>query len=261
MEDFQKQAIHRLWDKMTASSASRSLEMLDTVLTQLADLVDAQEAYWMGTLRIDAIADTDPVYGWRARHNYYLRHTAEREANRKEHYRRLESGQIDPSILANIQHAGHFRINIKHEIVPAAWFESEFYKTLFAPFEIQDVIFVATPVSPDVESWMVFERCGQTQPNFGETERQLLDYAVRPTQWFQKQLTLHHGIYLAEEKLTAAERRVLSGLLTEKTEDEIAAELGLSQSTVHTYCVRICRKFGVRGRNGLISLWLGETQQ
>ena len=260
MEDIQKKAIHNLWDEMAASSASRSLDMLDTTLGKLANIVGAQQAYWIGALRIDAIADNDPAYGWRARHNYYLKHTAEREAVRKEHYRRLDSGQVDPSILANIKHAGNFRVNIKHEMVPPEWFESEFYKTLFVPFEIRDVIFVATPVSPDVESWMVFERCGDDADNFGEVERQLLDYALRPTQWFQKQLTLHHGIYLAEETLTPAERRVLSGLLTDKTEAEIGEELSLSQSTVHTYCVRICRKFGVRGRSGLISLWLGETQ-
>ena len=261
MEDAKKQANHQLWDEMAASSASRSLEMLDTTLQRLADLVDAQQAYWIGSLRIDAIAENDPASGWRARHNYYLHHTAEREAVRKEHYRRLDSGQVDPSILANLKNAGTFRINIKHEMVPPEWFESEIYKKLFVPFDIRDVIFVATPISPDVESWMVFERSGKDWVNFGEAERQLLDYAVRPTKWFQKQVTLHHGIYLAEETLTAAERRVLSGLLTEKTEAEIADELGLSQSTVHTYCVRICRKFGVRGRNGLISLWLGETQE
>lgn len=261
MQDSEKQAIHQLWDELTASSAARSLDMLDTVLGKLADLVDAQQAYWLGALRIDAIADTDPAGGWRARHNYYLEHTAEREAVRKEHYRRLESGQVDPSILANIRDAGKFRINIKHEMVPPEWFESEFYQTLFVPFEIQDVIFVATPVSPDVESWMVFERCGKGKVNFGEAERQLLDYAVRPTQWFQKRLTLHHGIYLADDQLTAAERRVLSSLLSDKTEAEIADALGLTANTVHTYCVRICRKFSVRGRNGLISLWLGQEPE
>ena len=83
MEDAQKQAIHQLWDEMAASSASRSLEMLDTTLQRLADLVDAQQAYWIGSLRIEAIAENDPASGWRARHNYYLHHTAEREAVRK----------------------------------------------------------------------------------------------------------------------------------------------------------------------------------
>lgn len=262
MQDIEKQAVHDLWDEMAQGSASRSVEMMECVLSRLSELVDAQQAYWMGTLRLQAIAETDPVQGWRARHIHYLKPSAEREAIRKEHYRRLDKGQIDPSIHENLKGAGQrFRINIKHKMVSDEWYETEFHQTMFVPLEICDVVYVAMPVSQDVESWMAFERCGKERPNFGDKEQMLLEYAIRPTQWFHKQLLLHHGVLLAEETLNASERRVMASLLTNKTEAEIAEELALSPSTVHTYCMRICRKFGVRGRNGLISLWLGETHE
>jgi len=262
LQDAEKKAIHDLWDKLAQGSASRSVEMMDCVLGSLSELVDAQQAYWMGTLRLEAIADADPIQGWRARHIHYLMPSAEREAIRKEHYRRLDRGQIDPSIHENLKGAGQrFRINIKHKMVSDDWYESEFYQTMYAPLEICDVVFVAMPVSQEVESWMAFERCGKGRPNFSEYECMLLEYAIRPTQWFHKQLLLHHGVLLAEETLNASERRVMASLLTDKTEAEIAEELALSPSTVHTYCMRICRKFGVRGRNGLVSLWLGETPE
>ncbi len=63
---------------------------------------------------------------------------------------------------------------------------------------------------------------------------------------------------LANEPLKQSERRVLNSLLTQKTEQEIAKEHGLTQATIHTYCTRIYRKFNVRGRSGLTALWLGE---
>ena len=54
------------------------------------------------------------------------------------------------------------------------------------------------------------------------------------------------------------ERRLLALLLTDRSEKLIAADLGVTPSTVHTYVRGVLRKFGVSGRNGLISLWLGR---
>jgi PAS domain S-box-containing protein len=56
--------------------------------------------------------------------------------------------------------------------------------------------------------------------------------------------------------LAPYERKVLELLLTEATEKQIAERLGLAVSTTHSYVTGIFRKYGVRGRAGLMSLWL-----
>jgi PAS domain S-box-containing protein len=56
--------------------------------------------------------------------------------------------------------------------------------------------------------------------------------------------------------LAPYERKVLELLLTELTEKQIADRLGLAASTTHSYITGIFRKYGVRGRAGLMSLWL-----
>ncbi|WP_310629938.1 PAS domain S-box protein [Paraburkholderia sp.] len=56
--------------------------------------------------------------------------------------------------------------------------------------------------------------------------------------------------------LAPHERRVVELLLTEATEKQIAERLGLAVSTTHSYITGIFRKYGVRGRAGLMSLWL-----
>lgn len=56
--------------------------------------------------------------------------------------------------------------------------------------------------------------------------------------------------------LAPYERKVLELLLTEATEKQIAERLGLAASTTHSYITGIFRKYGVRGRAGLMSLWL-----
>ena len=45
-------------------------------------------------------------------------------------------------------------------------------------------------------------------------------------------------------------------LLTELTELEIGAALGLTPRTTHQYAVAILKKFGVKGRVGLMAHWL-----
>ena len=69
---------------------------------------------------------------------------------------------------------------------------------------------------------------------------------------------LNHGLPLDSVSLAPYERKVLQLLLTEATEKQIAERLGLAVSTTHSYVTGIFRKFGVRGRAGLMSLWLSR---
>lgn len=259
MEKVSKARMQALWDNVAEYGASRTEAALQLLLQELAAMVGAQNGYWMGTLRVSDIADSDPVYGWRPRAVTYLHPSPEREAAKKEHIRRINNGQINPTIVRNLERAGEYRVNISHEMAPKDWYESEFYQTLIAPLEIVDTLYVVTPLGHDLESWLAFERIGSDKHHFGEREREIISSAVRPLKWFHQQLILHHGVRLAEDPLVPAERRVLNKLLTDMTEQEIAEELGLTRSTVHTYCTRIYRKFNVRGRVGLSALWLGES--
>jgi len=70
----------------------------------------------------------------------------------------------------------------------------------------------------------------------------------------------HHDLLLASAPLAPREREVLELLLTEATEKQIAERLGLAVSTTHAYITGIYRKFGVRGRAGLMSLWLSRSR-
>lgn len=67
---------------------------------------------------------------------------------------------------------------------------------------------------------------------------------------------LSHGLLMASSPLTPAEQKVLQLLLTKASEKHIAHQLGVATSTAHQHVVSIFRKFGVRSRAGLMSLWL-----
>ena len=91
---------------------------------------------------------------------------------------------------------------------------------------------------------------------FTEREIALLAYALRGIKWFHRQVMLTSGPLVARAPLTPTERKVLGLLLTKAPEKRIAEQLGLAVSTTHQHVVALFRKFGVRSRAELMSLWL-----
>ena len=69
----------------------------------------------------------------------------------------------------------------------------------------------------------------------------------------------YYGMLVAETPLTQSQRRVAQLLLTEKTEKEIALELGQSHNTIHWHITEIFHKFGIKSRAGLTAIWLGKA--
>jgi DNA-binding CsgD family transcriptional regulator len=248
--------IHQLWDELAGFGAARSEHALRRAMEVLGELVDAQQAYWMCSVRLGP--REDPVHGWRPALIQYLHEEPLAQKTFDEHRRKIERGAVDPSIIANLRLAGSFRINFQHEMVPPDWYESEFYLTYFVPREVHDVAYMVMPLGEDVESWIGFQRKGANRRRFDATDRALLAFAGRSLKWLHRPAALHHGLSIAAKPLTPTERKVLTALLASGSEADIAQELGMTVATVHTYATRIFRKFNVKGRSGLTALWLHQ---
>ena len=256
-----QQQIEALWDGITQFGSTRSDEALHFMLGGLARMLDSQQAYWLGNVRMLSASPSDSLFGWRPRNVYHLHKCAKRMALIKERFHDLNKPsvpQIDPSVALTLREVGQFRVVSHHRMLPKSWYQSEFYKNFYQVHGISDTMVVTMPINDDVESYIGLQRIHHDTPYFSEADCELAAQAIRPMRWFHHQLALSHGLLLADKPLTSSERRVLSGLLSEATEAEIAAQLGLAHSTVHTYSKRICNKYGVRGRTGLSALWLGS---
>lgn len=86
-------------------------------------------------------------------------------------------------------------------------------------------------------------------------ERLMLCIAREVTQDVRRPV-MERGLAHASAPLALYEKRVLELLLTDASEKQIADRLGLTVSTTHSYITGIFRKFRVRGRAGLMSLWI-----
>jgi DNA-binding CsgD family transcriptional regulator len=249
--------LHLLWDEIADFGAHATDAALGHALKVLSQLVGAQNAFWLGAVRLGT--DADPLAGWRIRGIRRMVATPEDEHVFKLSRQRLDHDTTDEVTRAQVREAGCFRATLLRELASPAFFSTPDYDVLYRARNISDAIFVACPLNEDAESYYGWYRIGDARGAFSPGDRDLLAYALRALKWFHRRVMLHHGLLIANAPLTPMERRLVSLLLTERLEKEIANDLDLTPATTHTYISALFRKFGVSGRAGLTALWLGKS--
>lgn len=260
MQPSQHEAIHELWDRLAAFPADRIDDALRHLMETLADWLRAEDIVWIGAARLmrGAAARRDPLNGWRG---LAIRHHRVSPQLLELSRQAAESQDTSPDLTtrALAAGAGRLRVHRLHDgfVDTIAFKQSDAYRILYQGAGISDRMFAGMPVSPDSESFFLFDRHGDT-PGFTPDDTVLVRRIMRGLRWFQRELLLAHGLRLAGAPLTPTERRIVRLLLTERSEKEIAAELRQSPKTTHKYITEILRKYGVKGRIGLMALWLGR---
>lgn len=247
--------IHRIWDELATYEAAQIHEALAFLLGAVADLVGAENAYWFGAVQLAEAAD-DPLLGWRPRAIQYLKPLPNDTTFTRDRIKSLDGAGIDESTVAQARMAGTWRANRLCDLVSAEWFQSDTYQGYLGR-GVHDSVVVGVPVSAMAEGYYGFLRMRPDAP-FTEAQRDLALYAMRGLSWFHQRVLLAHGLLVARTPLTPIERRVLALMLTDQSEKVMAASLGVSPSSAHTYIRDVLRKFGVSGRKGLTALWLGR---
>lgn len=253
--------IHQLWDEMADFGATDIDDALRHCMRRLVVLTEANDVCWVGAVRLMAGRKDRRagLAGWRVVAVRPMRALPEHIAAAD---RATDEQETAPALtsLALVKGSGQFRTHRLHEdgfIDLKAFRESEHYQYVYKAFDIRDRIYCATPVNDQAESYFMIDRVGN-DARFKKRDTVIVSYALRGLKWFQKELMLAHGLNIADKPLTTTERRIVRLMLTDKTEREIAEILGQSPHTTHGYVKDILRKYGVRGRTGLMALWLSR---
>lgn len=251
-----QEKIHRIWDELSDFEASQSDQAVTRLMESLCNLANAWNATWGGAVRMNGEHDDDPLQGWRVSAMMQLHPIVPDpdEGPFKEILQQWDQREIDPSFLLPMRGVGTFRTYSFRRELPPTWFDAPFYKHHYGAVGTCDAVFIGFPINQDAESHFGF----YSRKIFTDEEIELLSYALRGIKWFHRQRMLSHGLLLTATPLTPTERTVLHLLLTGLTEKQIAAELGRSYHTVHECVTAIFRKFGVRNRAALMTLWLGQ---
>ncbi|MBS0632239.1 MAG: LuxR family transcriptional regulator [Verrucomicrobia bacterium] len=273
--------VFALWEELAAIPASRTADALTHLMRWFHRNLDADNVIWLGSLlMLDArTARTDPLCGWRLRARKSF--VPERESYRKlvasyfanEHYGRLTPAfyrkgngpeadvHVGTSSRVMCQHAGKFRVYRLRDgwIDYAAFRRTEHFRLYYTENKIFDRIWIGAPVTPTSESIILVDRHeGKGRKPFTQRDADLVGTVLRGIPAFHRRLLMLHGVYKGFKPLTPLKTRILEGLLTGRSEKEIAAALGQKPMTMRKYVKEIYREFGVATRPMLMALWLGE---
>jgi DNA-binding CsgD family transcriptional regulator len=252
--------IHSLWDDLTDLGPAQMDLALETLYQRLGAMVGADSGMWFGAVRISKNAQ-DIAHGWRSP--------------------AIQPWKLDPKI-AELTRLFRESLEAKNEVCIGAtttqmmtdagnhrayrlrdgWIDfpafrrTWHYEIYYKKADITDRMWIGFPVNADTESIFTFDRVGSRR-HFTASDLATAAYALRGIKWFHRQLLLRHGVLAASSRLSPTEWRVVPLLLTDRTEKEIAATLGLTFDAAHKHARGIYQKFAVRGRAGLMALWAG----
>lgn len=253
------QKLDALWDQLADFPVARTDAALRHLMETVCGWIGADNSVWVAAVRLrhGAAARRDSLHGWRARHYVPLRVKVPGEGKLVRDSMRKQESEPPLTSCAMARLAGQFRVHrLRDGFVDfQAFRRTPHYQLLYKGRGIDDRIWVGFPVNADAESFFLFDKW-DTRRRFSRADVALAGRALRHLKSFHRRLLLSHGLTVGGRLLSPAERRVLSLLLTDCTEKEAAAQLGLTWQTAHRYVVDIYRKFGVNSRAGLMALWL-----
>lgn len=251
------QAVARLWRELAEFPAAQSDAALAHCLRALAQLVGANNAFWVGAvLEFDA-PKNDRLYGWRPRALGYLHFDQEHQERVGALMRELHGGSIDPMTAANVARSGTTRAFLRAELVDdRTWERSWMYQEVLRPLRIEDRLVGSHAVDGQRESYIGLDRAPTDTP-FGDRERDVFALFLAGIPHFHRTLLRSHGLLDAHATLSPRARDVLQGVLTDKSEAQIAQDLGVTTATAHSYVAALLKTFGVKRRTGLMARWLG----
>ncbi len=249
--------IYSVWDALSDFDAGDIWASRSYLLKTLCDLIDAQNADWIGCVRLGANDSRDPMKGWRPLTRSTLVPSKNTSQAIDEAFAQLEKGEPDITTTRNVELAGSFRVMLLNELATAEWFEGPSYQRFYRALDRKDSIWAGIPINQDAEIQIGFHRSFD-KPDFSLQERNFVSHALRGLRWFFKHQMLGEGAGVASSPLTATEQTVLQGLLLGLTEKQIAEQSSQSPHTTHDHVKRIFRKYGVSSRSSLMALWLGK---
>ncbi|MCA1298109.1 helix-turn-helix transcriptional regulator [Stappia indica] len=249
--------IYKLWDALADFDAVDIQASRRFLLEEICAMVDAQNADWIGCVRLNWSQGSDPMKGWRPRTLFTLNPCRVTSEAIDQAFTEMENGEPDITTTRNVELAGTFRVLPLSELATPEWFEGPSYLRYYKTLDRRDSLWAGIPVSADAEVQIGFHRSFQKTP-FSRKHQATIFHALRGLRWFYRHQLLGEGIGVASAPLTPTEQLVLKGLLLGLTEKRIAEQNNQSPHTTHDHVKRIFRKYGVSSRSSLMALWLGK---
>jgi len=276
--------VFELWRRVQAMPPARTDAALRVLMAWLADATDADNVIWIGAVRALAgrAAQRDPFQGWRLRDRQTLHPDSPEYRRQLEHYlSRDHYGKLSSTYYTRSHHEkedAHVGMAVRQLLAGAGtpqvhrlrdgWIDfarfrrTTHYQLYYRNVGIVDRLWICCPVDARCESVFLVDRHrrprGAPRRNFSAGDALLAGTAIFGVGALHRWLFLNCGLLVGDKPLSPVETAVLNGLLTGRTEKEIAAGTGQNPATLHKYVVALYARYGVTSRAGLMAYWLGQ---
>ena len=215
--------IYSLWDNLADYDVGDIHASRRFLLETVCGLIDAQNADWIGCVRLNSPRTRDPMKGWRPRTLFTLTPCDHTSAAIDAAFKEMDKGEPDITTTRNVELAGTFRVLSLKELATPEWFEGPSYRNYYKALDRQDSLWAGIPLNADAEIQIGFHRSFASEP-FTPDEQEIVSHALRGIRWFFKHQMLGEGVGVASAPLTPVEQQVLPGLLLGLTEKQIAEQ-------------------------------------
>jgi DNA-binding CsgD family transcriptional regulator len=230
-----------------------STEQRRCALQGLCDLVDAQVGLWLHLTVTDderMVLSGAVDLGW----------GSERERRVFLSYLEEQPRSIDPSHapLARRLREAPFTATRRQVLTDRLWYRSEHVQEFRRAGGVDDFMYGGRLSSDGVHAHGLSLHRPWGERPFSERERRIVEAFQSETAWlFETPDPLPSHV---AEDLAPRLREVLARLVRGLAEKQVAAELGISQFTVHDYVKALHRHFRVNSRAELLAQFIGSSR-
>jgi DNA-binding CsgD family transcriptional regulator len=247
--------LRRLWSELAEFPVAHAPAALDHALSRLGSLVGVERIWWIGTQHTP-IDPENPWRGWNVLMVHYLDNTDDDQATVNRLVERARNNQ--PPRFHALRAGIDERCHVERPgdlMLERQWYDDWYYNEILHPAG-QDAQMVGTyKVDAMLAGHVGMDRAIGAR-HFSDRDRDLLHVFLAGAPALQQDLFRLQGPCADQAALAPRVREVLRLLLTDLSEKQIAAELGLTVRTTHQYVTSVFRHFGVSGRRGLMSRFL-----
>jgi DNA-binding CsgD family transcriptional regulator len=260
-------ALRDLWAEVANFPVWDATAALNHTLGRLCNLLEAEGASWL-VMRKEAKIPRDispdhyktifeKMEGWSPMAAEYLdsEKTFKRVVERWLMHARKEG--VDPMSQSILDGAGkRSRACIRHDVTTdQEWADHWLSKKFLQFYGIGERLVACIPLNPTCESVIIIDRPIGADP-FTPEDREFMNVAIASMPHLHNRLCMERGLLMSSSMLSNREIDTYRLLLTDLSENQIADRLKLSTHTVHDYARQLYRKFGVKGRVGLMAMVL-----
>lgn len=256
----------RLWADVAAFPAHCSEQALVLFLKRICEVLGAFSSSWLAMKKLDSMPRKinpddyqlmiDKMDGWAPMAAVFTNPDKNLRSILDRWLECSRVGGMDAMSKAVAAGRGSNRTYRRADVATEEEWEKHWISGEFlSRYGVGDRMIAMFCLGEDAEACVVIDRA-PADDAFSAEDKRIFHLAVCGIAGLHKRVFMENGLFASSCPLSKRERELYRYLLTDLSESQIAERMKLSVHTIHSYARGLYKKFGVKGRIGLMALVL-----